>query len=439
MVRLVRKVSFSLFCLILAGLLLSACGATPTVGQTSTTAPTVAATIAVAPVTTVPAAAVTTAPVSTAPKTNVTTGCVTNYDANVDYFPEKANFKYSSGLKVEYFKNFKVVTVLNPWRNAKETFQYVLVQCGTPAPKGYEKATTIEVPVKSIVTMSTTHLPLLEQLGLLDKLVGHDDLDAIYLPSVRKLVDAGKLKQVSREGNVNVEVLLDLKPDLVMTFGVGDPQYDNYPKLVEAGLKAALNADYMETSPLGRSEWVKYMSLFFNKEAAAEKVFGDIVSRYDALSIKAKNVVKKPSVMTGSSFKGTWYVSGGDSYFARFLQDAGANYLWSDQKVTGSIPLSFEVVFDKASGADFWLNGSAFWNSLDDLLKDDERNGNFAAFKNQKVYNNNGRVSEKGGNDYFQSGLANPDVVLADIIKILHPDLLPDHKLVYYKQLQLKK
>jgi iron complex transport system substrate-binding protein len=428
-----KKISFSLVWLVLVSLVVSACG-NATISPTPTTAivPTQAATPGQTAAPTATAEAV-------APKTNLTNGCVTNYDAKVDYFPEKTTFKYSSGLKLEYFKNYKVVTLLTPWRGAKETFQYVLVQCGTPAPKGYEKATTIEVPVKTVVTTSTTQLPFLDQLGLLDRLIGHDDLDAIYLPNVRKLVDAGKLTQVSREGKINIEAVLNLKPDLVMTFSVGSPEYDSYPKLTEAGLKATLNADHMENSPLGRSEWLKHMSLFFNKEATAEKLFADIVTRYESLTAKAKSLSTKPTVVTGYTFKGTWNVSGGESYFARFLQDAGANYLWADQKAVGSIPLSFEAVYDKAVNADFWINGSSFWKNMDDLLKDDERNGSFAAFKNQKIYNNNGRVSEKGGNDYFQSGIANPDVVLADLIKILHPELLPDHKLVYYQQLQFKK
>ncbi|NWF79638.1 MAG: ABC transporter substrate-binding protein, partial [Chloroflexi bacterium] len=164
---------------------LVACGASPA-AQPPTAAP-------------VPTAAPTAAPtvaVLDEPVANLTEGCVTNYDAEIDYFPEKVSLSDSVGWTIEYFNNYKVITVLNPWRDAEEQFRYVLVQCGTPPPADVGEAQVIEVPVQSIVTMSTTQLPHLNTLGLLDRLVGVASFQYINTPAVIELIKANKLVEI---------------------------------------------------------------------------------------------------------------------------------------------------------------------------------------------------------------------------------------------------
>jgi iron complex transport system substrate-binding protein len=219
-----------------------------------------------------------------------------------------------------------------------------------------------------------------------------------------------------------------------MTYGVGNPEYDAHPKLLEAEVKVAMNSEYMETSPLGRAEWIKFIAMFFNREADADAIFGEMAQQYEALAAEAAGVTEKPTVFTGAPYGDTWYMPGGGSYVAKYLSDAGAEYLWADDESTGSIPLDFESVYERAADADYWLNTSS-WMSIDDALAADARYGEFAALKNGMMYNNNARVNENGGNDYWESGVDNPHLVLADLIKILHPDLVPDHEFVYYRQL----
>lgn len=373
--------------------------------------------------------------VAETPSHNLTDGCIDAFDPTVDYFPEKLTIDYSEGWTIEYFNHYKVITVLNPWRNAEETFQYVLVQCGAPAPEGYDNAQIIETPINSIITMSTTQLPHLLKLERLDALIGHDDFAYVNTPEVRALIDAGKLIEVGGGADVNVELVLDANPDLVMTYGLGNPQWDAHPKLLEAGLKVALNSEYMETSPLGRVEWLKFTAVFFNEEAKATTVFDEIANRYNEMSEVAKAVEIKPTVFTGVMRGDAWNMPGGRSYVARFLADAGAAYLWAEDETTGSIPLDFEAVFERAADADFWLNTSS-WTSRAEAAAADERYTQFNAYQTGAMYNNNARLNENGGNDYWEGGLANPDVVLADLIKIFHPELLPDHELVYYRQLE---
>lgn len=368
------------------------------------------------------------------PAANLTEGCVEDYDPTVDYFPEKISIDYAEGWTIDYFNHYKVVTVTNPWRNAETTFEYVLVQCGTPVPEGFADAQVIEVPISTIATMSTTHLPHLTSLGLTDALVAIDNFQYVNTPEIIALIEAGKLVEIGSGAAVNVERVIDLNPDVVMTYGVGNPQNDAHPVLLEAGLKVVLNSEYMEPSPLGRAEWLKFTAVLFNYETAAQTVFADIVAQYDELVALAQRAEQRPTVFANTPFQGTWYMPGGRSYPARLLADAGAMYLWADDETLGSQELSFEAVFDRAVNADFWVN-TGMWTSRADALAQDERFAKFAAFQNGRMYNNNARVNEHGGNDYWESGVTNPHLVLADLIAIFHPELLPEHELYFYQQL----
>ncbi len=366
---------------------------------------------------------------------NLTDSCVAEYDENVDYFPQKATVKYASGYTIEYFNNYKVLTIPLPWQGAEESVQYVLVQCGTPPPEDFAAATIIEVPVQSFVSMSTTYLPYLDQYGLIDRLVGVDNASFISNEAVRAKYDAGELTEIGSGGDVNVEAAIDLDPDLIMTSASGFADFDAHPKLEEVGLTVALNADYLDTTPLGQAEWGKYLAAFFNKEGEAEEQFADVVAQYEELTALTADAVERPTVFNNTPFDGTWYMPGGNSYVAQLLADAGAAYLWADDESTGSLFLDFETVFDRAADADYWIN-IGFFATLDDLAAADERFTEFAAYQNGNVFNNDARVNEFGGNDYYESGAANPHLVLADLISIFHPDLLPEHEFVYYRQVE---
>lgn len=371
-----------------------------------------------------------------AQEANLLDVCVTDYDADVDYFPDKVTVEAAAGFTVEYFPNYKLVTVTTPWQGAEAPLQYVLVQCGTPAPEGFSDALVIEVPVPTIVTMSTSFLPHLTQQGLLDRLIAIDT--ALYTSNAEVLarVAAGAIVEIGGGGSgqeVNIEALIDLEPGLVMTqrFSAADT---TYPVMQEAGLPVVINADFLDTSPLGLAEWGKFISLFFNTEALAEEQFDGVSERYAALKALAEAAEERPTVFAGTPYDGTWFMPGGSSYLGQLLADAGASYLWAGEAVTGSLFLDFETVFDRAVDADFWVNVNPFWGTLADAAAEDARYANFAAFQNAAVYSNNARVNANGGSDYFESGYANPDIILADLVKIFHPELLPDHELYFYAQ-----
>ncbi len=369
------------------------------------------------------------------PKPASVAKCSTVYDPAVDYFPNKIKVNHAKGFTVDYHRNYKVVSVKNPWRNADTTFQYVLVQCNTPIPKGFDKSQIVQVPVNSVVVMSTTHLPLLDKLGLIDRLIGVTDFNQVNTPSVVAKIKAGKLQEVGRSSNTNVEKVLEIRPELVTTYGVGNPQQDSHPKLIEAGLPVAIIAEYMESSPLGKAEWLKFMALFFNREVEAEREFNQIATRYQSIAKIARQAKNKPTVFSGFDNRGTWYIPGGDSYAAKFIEDAGGNYIWSEDRSTGSLNLSFEQVFDRAQSAEVWINSSQAWKTIDDVTATDRRYAKFRAVKDRNLFNPIARINATGGNDFWEGGTANPDLVLADLVKALHPELLPQHQFVYYRSL----
>ena len=367
-----------------------------------------------------------------APSSNLTDGCVENYDESVDYFPEKTAVTHADGFTIDYFNNYKVVTVAAPWLGAEDSATYVLIQCGTPAPEGYEDAVTIEVPISRFVSMSTTYLPYLDKFGLLDSLVGVDFGSFAYNSAVQDKLAAGELVELGSGSTVNVEAALELEPDVIMTSASGSADFDTHPKLEEVGLTVVLNADYLDVTPLGRAEWGKFIAVFYNEEAQADTLFNTVVAEYEALLAQTAALTERPTVFANTPFEGTWYMPGGQSYTAQLFNAAGADYLWGEDESTSTLFLDFESVFDQAAAGDYWLN-LGFVSTLADLEAADERYADFAAFQNGTVYNYDLRSNEFGGNDFFESAAANPQLVLADLIKIFHPDLLPDHELVYYR------
>ena len=350
-----------------------------------------------------------------------------------DYFQEKIRVDYSTAFTVEYHDTFKVVTVLNPWPGATGGFTYVLVQRGTAPPSGIMADRIIEVPIRSIVTMSTSYLPCLEELGVVDILVGHETLAWVYSEKVRELIAVDSIREVGSGQNVNIELLLDIDPDLIMTYGMGN-EWDAHPKFEEAGLPYVINAEWNEKTPLGRAEWIKYIALFVNKEAEANAYFSKIADEYTALTKKANMITDKPSVFAGTPYQGTWWMSGGSSFAAQLFADAGAAYVWEDDESTGSLMLDIETVFERAGNADIWVN-TGYWNTFEQAQSDDERFREFKAFKTGMMFNNNLRMSPTGGNDYYESAPIRPHLVLADLIKIFHPELATDHQFYYYKKL----
>ncbi|MBE8728060.1 ABC transporter substrate-binding protein [Flavobacterium hungaricum] len=361
-------------------------------------------------------------------------GCKKNETQNLVIAPiAKSSIEYASGLSIVKYEGYSVVNVINPWPNAAKNFTYVLKEKEAKIPDSLQKYTTIKVPLESVVVTSTTNIPFLEMLEVENKLVGFPHTDYISSEKTRKRIDEGSVKNVGQNEKLNIEQLIDLAPDLIVTFGVdnNNPMLDNLKK---SGLNVLIQGDWMEQSPLGKAEWIKLYGALFGKEEKAAELFNKIVESYNQAKKLTADKPASATVLYGSMYEDVWYVAKGKSWVAQFMKDAKANYLWSDLDGTGSEGLSFEKVLDKAKTAQVWVaSGSA--KTLDELGKSNPHYTEFDAFKNKNVYSFETKLGATGGTVYYELSPSRPDLVLKDYIKILHPDLMPSYEFTFATKL----
>ncbi|MBC7845972.1 MAG: ABC transporter substrate-binding protein [Flavobacterium sp.] len=346
----------------------------------------------------------------------------------------KNEIQYAKGLEIYKHKGFSILKITNPWPNAKENFTYILQEKNGIIPDSLKQFTVIPIPLKSIVVTSTTHIPALELLGVENTLVGFPNTDYISSVKTRKRIDAGKVREVGVNENLNTEVLIDMKPDVIVSFGLNssNPTLDNLQK---SGLKVMLNGDWTEQSPLGKAEWIKFFGALYGLDSKANSIFSEIKKEYNATLELAKKATTKPTVLSGAMYQEQWYVPQGESWAALFLKDAQSQYLWAETKGTGSLSVPFEVILEKAQNSDFWIAPGDF-SSLKQMSDNNPHYSQFTSFKNKKVYSYAVNKGAKGGIIYFEWSPTRPDWVLKDLIKIFHPELLPNHKLFFFQKLE---
>lgn len=343
---------------------------------------------------------------------------------------------YAQNFSIAEYPNYTLLTVRNAYRNSSREFQYALVSKETSIPDDVPSdATILRTPIENVALMETVYIGYLDAINQLDSIRAAATANYISHPAVTARVDSGDIQKIQSGQKLNIERLLLLQPDLIFTTSLGEGAFEHSPQLKRAGLSVVLTADYMERQPLARAEWVKFIAEFYDAGEAAEVYFEKVKSSYMSLIETTAKAEKKPTVFCGAPYSGVWHVPGGDSFFARFIEDAGASYLWSDDSSQGGIPLDTERVFLKAANADFWVNPSHY-RSLKALFGADPRFSKFGAAQTGQVYNNTKQVGANGGNNVWERGIIHPDEVLADLIHIFHPELLPGHELIYYEQLE---
>jgi iron complex transport system substrate-binding protein len=282
--------------------------------------------------------------------------------------------------------------------------------------------------------MSTTHLSMITALGEAQSISGVSGAGFIYSQELTHRAEQGLIADVGYEANLNKELILKIHPDLIMIYGIGSESSGYLGKLKELGIRVIINADYLETDPLSRAEWIKLFGALYCKEDLADSIYNTEVTEYTKLrSFIQKNSGEKPKVLLGLPFKDTWYISPGNSFISKLIGDAGGEYLWSDTKSAVSMPYGIENVYLRGLKADFWLNiGTVHLKS--EISGIDPRLNELPCFKNDRLYNNNKRVAPKGGNDYWEEGILYPHQILKDIAAILHPGLFPGYELMYYRK-----
>jgi len=339
---------------------------------------------------------------------------------------------YAQGFEIQQAEDYKIITLKNVWKGETTPHQYILYKNTKPA--GFDNATFVKIPIKTIVCFSLTHVAFIDKLDELNSIQGLSGGDYVSNKKVLDKIQSGQIKEMGGEQLVNYELLVELNPDLVMTFGINETSKTKLNKLENLGQKVVLNSEYMENHPLGKAEWIKFVGAFYDKDSLAEVIYNNIESEYQKLVELTKSIKAKPTVFVGMPWNGAWYLAGGKSFQAQLLSDAGASYLWADNTETSSFVVDKEVIFEKAFDADFWVNLNAF-NSIAEVQTVHAKFTEFKSVKKHQVYNNNLKLNAASGNDYWESGVINPQLILADLIQIFHPNSI-QHELVYYKQLK---
>jgi iron complex transport system substrate-binding protein len=344
------------------------------------------------------------------------------------------SLSYAEGFSVEYQGRNKLVEVKYPFQGATSGFKYLLIPRGDAIPAHAPDVRIVTIPLNSIVCTSTTHIPLLEYLDEGTKLIGFPSTDYISSEKIRARIDSGKVQELGVDRGMNIEVLAALKPEMVMGYTMSS-DYGQFKKMEELNIPVVINAEYLEKHPLGRAEWIKFMALFFNKEQQADSVFKVIERSYMEVKSLANSVTTKPTVVSGIVYGDVWFLPGGQNYASRILHDAGCAYLWEDNTSNGYLELSFESVYEKAHDAALWI-GVGNYTALKELGDGDNRYTRFKPFRTRSVYTYDARKGAKGGSEFLELGYLRPDLILKDLVKIAHPDLLKDYDLYFHKQLE---
>ncbi|WP_298238854.1 ABC transporter substrate-binding protein [uncultured Algibacter sp.] len=360
-----------------------------------------------------------------------------NHSIDTSKNGESLILKHANGFEIIDFKNYKILKILKPWPNATQTYKYALISKENAAKTTFDKDIfdgIITTPIEKIVVTSTTHLPALELLNSEKTLIGFPGTDYISSKTIRNLIDNGNIRELGKNEGLNTEVLLELNPNIVVGFGI-DGGNRSLEIIKKSGIPVVFNGDWVESSPLAKAEWIKFFGVLFNKETKADSIFKQIESDYLEAKKLAQNVTTKPTVLSGAMHSDIWYLPNGTSTEAKLLKDANVNYLWSNTEGSGSLKLNFESVFVKAKHADIWLNPSNY-QSLETLKNGNQNHSMFDAFQNKNIYTFTNITGNTGGVLYYELGMTRPDLVLKDIIKICHPQLLNDYQPYFFKPLE---
>ncbi len=292
------------------------------------------------------------------------------------------------------------------------------------------------IPLKKVITFSTTHLPFLKLLNKEETVLGFAGMELVNNGTILKRFKKGEVKELGYPARE--ELLLGLKPQAIFTFAVQKVDEQELQRQKKLGLPMIPIAEYKEKNPLARAEWLLVMGLFFNEEKLAQKIFTKQEKDYQDLLQKVRQSPDRPLVLMGELRNGIWYAPGGESDLAKLVEDAGANYLWKEKKGRGFITLPFEEVLQtltKVGGNLFWLPQNT-WEKSQEIVLADSRYQSLGLIKKTKIFNNNLKHNTKGYSDYWETGIANPDLLLKDLVSIFHPEILKSHSRLWYWELR---
>lgn len=338
--------------------------------------------------------------------------------------------RYAKGFSVHHFNDYISVEVHDPWNSTRLLQRYLLVEREKPVPTGLPSGTLVRIPVRNVVVYTSVHAAIIDQLGEINRVIGVCEPRYMDTPAIQEGLRDGRIIDLGEATSPNVEKMIETGAELVIASPFQNSSYGPVEKL---GIPIIEGADYMESFPLGRTEWIRFYGMLFGKEQVADSIFRDTERKYLDLKRLIPDDMPRPSVIAEKKFGASWYMPAGESYIANLYKDAGADYLFKNLTGAGSVPLSFETVLDQAIHADLWLikYNQATEMTYQDLRTEYAPYENFDAFKNRRIYTcNSGKVP------YYEEFPLHPDYLLKDLIWVFHPELLPDYIPRYYRKMK---
>ena len=359
--------------------------------------------------------------------------CVSNKKTSLEAFNQDIYTpEYASGFKILGADNVQstLIQVFNPWQGAKDVeMSYFISRNGEQAPAGFT-GPTIPAGAKQIVCMSSSYIAMLDALGQADRIVAVSGIDYVSNPYI--IAHKDSIKDMGPE--MNYELLLGLKPDVVLLYGIGDAQTAVTDKLKELSIPYMYVGEYLEESPLGKAEWMVALSELTDSREKGIEIFSEIPKRYQTLKDLTASVEQRPTVMFNTPWNDSWIMPSTKSYMAQLVNDAGADYIYKENTSNSSAPIGLETAYGLIQKADYWINvGMA--STLDELKAVNPKFTDAKSVRDKTAYNNNLRLTATGGNEYWESAVIRPDIVLRDLIHIFHPELVSD-SLYYYRHLE---
>lgn len=360
-------------------------------------------------------------------------GCKQRQENNYGFDTEIYNPEYSSGFSINSDKDSLnvIINIYNPWQGAENiSSKFLISNNNVSSPVQHDQ--WIKGDAKRIVCMSSTHVAMLDALGAVDRIVGVSGKQYISNPYIKEHED--EIVDIGYEGNIDYEKLLALRPDIVLLFSINGAS-SMEPKLKELGIPFIYIGDYLEEDPLGKTEWIIPIAELIGRREMGINKFNEIVKNYNSLKDSVANNCKdKPKVMLNAPLGDSWFMPSTKSYVAQMMKDAGAEYIYTKNTGNTSKPIDMEEAFSLVSKADFWLNIGTM-NSLEEVKANFPKFSKENCIVNKNLYNNNFRSTSGGGNDCYESGVVNPHIILRDLIKVFHPELVKE-EFVYYQHLE---
>lgn len=335
-------------------------------------------------------------------------------DARVNFDSEKnsvnirkeMSLKYTKGFKVEYLKGgMKKITDAD-----KRTI--ILVAKGKEVPEEYKNDIIINTPIDNVLIASTTQGCMLRALDEIPSIIGvTTKQDQWQINGVADAMKNGKIQYVGQNTAPDYEKISSLKPSITFMYSGPSGLHSMMKKYDELNLKYAANNEYLEEDPLGRMEWMKFISAFYDKEELAEKIFNDAVNKVNDTKNKVANI-KKPKVAWGMVSKGKVYVPKPNSYVEKMIEIAGGEYVFKDSDV-GNGNISLEEFYAKAKDADILMYSSLnqYTPTLKDMLDQAPILEDAKPIKDKQVW--------CFSPDYYQS-IDKTDELVTDLAAIFH-------------------